>query len=643
MTNRSRCRWCVAILGVAGSFLVMTPAVLARPKHGGPGRKPSVARVWNEQLLGAIRIDIPKPPVHARNLFHLSVAMWDAWAAYSPRAVGYLVTEKHRSRDLRAARAEAISFAAYRLLQYRFPVGYFDGDGKPCHPNAPISQASLDAQMEGLGFDRSFTSTDGPSPAALGNRIAAAVIAHGQQDGSNEGAGLCYPDGTGYASVNPELIFALPDAGYLIDPNRWQPLAFDYFVTQNGIALGQAVQSFVGVGWGDVLPFALALADVGPGTGLYLDPGPQPRLGGIGEGVVKNAMLELIRLSSQIDTSANVLVDISPSAMLNNPLGTDEGQGRRRNPVTRRPYPPNLVDRADFQRVVTEYWADGPRSETPPGHWNVIANKVADHPRMRKHKRIGGRGRVVGDLEWDVKVYLALNGAVHDAAIWAWSNKQYYDSSRPITLIRHMARMGQSSDSSAPSYHSDGLPLVPDLIELITSETTRAGGRHAHLAGHEGEIAIRAWLDDPSRPSVIPNGVGFRRGVEWMPYMPRNFVTPPFPGYTSGHSAFSRSAAEVLTAITGSRFFPGGIATLVAPQDEFLSIEPGPARTLKLQWATYYDAADQAGISRRFGGIHPYFDDYPSRIAGSQIGKKAWARARALYGRSSEEHHRRGS
>jgi hypothetical protein len=117
-----------------------------------------------------------------------------------------------------------------------------------------------------------------------------------------------------------------------------------------------------------------------------------------------------------------------------------------------------------------------------------------------------------------------------------------------------------------------------------------------------------------------------------MPYMPRNFVTPPFPGYTSGHSTFSRSAAEVLAAVTGSPFLPGGLGSFVAAQNEYLAIERGPSHTVELQWATYFDAADLAGISRRFGGIHPCYDDYPSRITGSRIGMKAWAKARLLYG-----------
>ena len=610
--------------------------VMLRPaaSAGGavPDAGPSVARLWDEQLLAAIRIDIPKPPAHARNLFHLSVAMWDAWAAYSPTAFGYLVKEKHRAVDVEAARAEAISYAAYRLLKYRFPVGYLDIDLKPCHPNDATTQAAFDAQMDALGYDRTFTSTDGDSPAALGNRIAAAVIAYGQTDGSNEGVGLCYPDDTGYAPVNPELIFKLPGVGPIVDPNRWQPLAFDFFVTQNGIPIGKSIQRFVGVGWADVKPFALGPEDVDAATGLHMDPGPQPRLGGAGDAVVKDAIVELIRLSGRIDTTQDVLVDISPAAMFNNPLGSDDGAGYPFNPATGAPYPPDMVNRADYQRVVTEFWADGPRSETPPGHWNVIANSVSDNPLMSRQKRPGGRGKAVNGLEWDVKVYLALNGAVHDAAIWAWGSKNLYDSSRPITLIRYMAGLGQSSDPSLPSYNPDGLPLVPGLIELITPETTAPGGELAGLAGFEGQIAIRAWLGGPSDPATQVGGAGWKRGVQWMPYMPKNFVTPPFPGYTSGHSVFSRSAAEVLAAITGTPFFPGGLGSFVAPQDAFLRIERGPGVTVVLQWATYYDAADQAGISRRFGGIHPYYDDYPSRITGSRIGKRAWAKAQELYG-----------
>src|SRR6476661_900480 len=80
----------------------------------------SIARDWDEQILAAIRIDTPNPPVHARNLFSLSVVMYDTWAAYDNVAVGYIYHGKQTSGDVAAARREAISYAAWRLLKERF-------------------------------------------------------------------------------------------------------------------------------------------------------------------------------------------------------------------------------------------------------------------------------------------------------------------------------------------------------------------------------------------------------------------------------------------------------------------------------------------------------------------------------------------
>src|SRR3954466_13253250 len=79
----------------------------------------SVARVWDERALGAIRVDTPHPPAQARNLFSLSVCMYDAWAAYDSVAVGYVYRGKHTAPDVEAARREAISYAAYRMLRER--------------------------------------------------------------------------------------------------------------------------------------------------------------------------------------------------------------------------------------------------------------------------------------------------------------------------------------------------------------------------------------------------------------------------------------------------------------------------------------------------------------------------------------------
>ncbi|MGZ9160961.1 MAG: vanadium-dependent haloperoxidase, partial [Candidatus Limnocylindrales bacterium] len=236
----------------------------------------------------------------------------------------------------------------------------------------------------------------------------------------------------------------------------------------------------------------------------------------------------------------------------------------------------------------------------------------------------------VDRLEWDVKTYLALNGAVHDAAIAAWGLKGYYDSVRPISMIRYMGSLGQSSDPNGPAYHPDGLPLVPDLIEVITDATTAAGGRHVALAGHEGEIAIRAWAGVPADPKTQASGAKWILAVQWVPYQLPTFVTPAFQGYVSGHSTFSRAAAEVMTAMTGSEFFPGGISGYTIPTGS-LKNEMGPTTDVKLEWATYYDAADQAGQSRILGGIHIVADDFNGRRIGSECGLAAWARAQLYY------------
>jgi len=115
-----------------------------------------------------------------------------------------------------------------------------------------------------------------------------------------------------------------------------------------------------------------------------------------------------------------------------------------------------------------------------------------------------------------------------------------------------------------------------------------------------------------------------------VPYQRPTFVTPAFPGYVSGHSTFSRAAAEVLTSITGSRYFPGGIAEFTVEAGSLIH-EEGPSEDVTLQWASYYDAADQAGISRLYGGIHPSIDDFSGRQMGSICGQDAWTLAAAHF------------
>jgi hypothetical protein len=540
--------------------------------------------------------------------------MWDAWAAYDATAAGYLFKDKPPANpcDVPAARNEAISYAAYRVLSARF-LKAVGGD---------ISLSQFADLMDANHYSTALTTTEGDTPAAVGNRIGKLVLDYGLADGSNEANAYAAAD---YKPVNDPLVVAAPGIT-LKDPNRWQPLAIERLVAQNGVVLPSGIQTAVGPHWGHVSPFAVP---AGGQAGVPFDPGPPPRFGDPAtDALYRSQAVEVIRDSSRLDALSDATIDISPSALGANDLGSNNGHGYATNPVTGRPYASNIVRQGDFYRAIAEFWADGPKSETPPGHWNVIANAVSDE--LAPNLRIGGTGPVVDRLQWDVKMYLALNGAVHDAAIVAWGLKGHYDSIRPISMIRYMASLGQSTDASLPSYHREGLPLVPGLVELVTKDKTAAGGPMARLKGNEGKIAVRSWLSDPAEQRAQNQHVGWILGIAWTPYQLPTFVTPSFPGYVSGHSTFSRAAAEVLTALTGSPYFPGGLTERKIGANTF-RIETGPALDVVLQWATYYDAADQAGQSRLYGGIHVQADDFAGRRLGSMCGKDAWLLAQRYY------------
>jgi hypothetical protein len=579
-----------------------------------------IARVWNEQQLSAIRIDRPHPPVQARNLFSVSVAMYDAWAAYDTTAVGYVYRGKHTAADAAAARREAVSYAAYRMLRERYALSL----------NAATTLPILDSQLAALGYSTGNTSSDTSTPAGVGNIVATAVSAWFIEDGARQLQSYAdYPLGQGgYVPINVPLVTGLSGTT-VVDVNRWQRLAIANALDQNGNPIG-SIQTFQGPQWLGVRPFGMGRSD---STLPWIDPGPPPFLNGVGDAQFRSEVVDVIRRSSELTPDDGVVRDYSPGSFGNNSLGANDGTGHPLNPLTGLPYAANPIKRGDFARVLAEYWADGPSSETPPGHWNVVANTASDHPSFVK--RIGGTGPVLDDLEWEVKLYFTLNAAVHDAACAAWSLKRYYDGWRPISAIRYMGQLGQSTVTGTPSYHPDGLPLVPGLIELVTNATAQSGQRHFGLP--VGAIAIKSWPGQPADPVNQYSGVKWILAADWMPFQKKSFVTPGFPGYVSGHSTFSRSAAEVLTAITGSPFFPGGLAVHNAPANTSLAFEKGPSQTVQLQWATYYDAADQAGISRQWGGIHPSVDDLAGRRVGSRCGLGVWNLARQYFDGSITE------
>ena len=656
----------LSYLKFAFLLLALVPAL---PQSGqAQEAEHDIAYEWIEAQLKGIRVDFARPPIHARNLFHVSVAMYDAWAAYDEVAETFLLGKTVGGYtvefdgipenilpflDIPESRKEAISYAAYRVLTHRYANS----------PGVATSQARFDSLFVANGYDPSLTSTNYGfgSPAALGNYIAEQVIAFGMQDGANEAFDYI---NLYYEPFNDQLVVSDPGNPTISDPNRWQPLAIEGFVDQSGQVL-ESAPPFQSPEWGWVAPFALQNDQLdlyerdGETWPTYLDPGPPVYTGGDqpfeSDSMYKHHFAMVSIWQSHHDPFNGVMIDASPATIGNAPefpddlldygdfynyfTGGDAGTGHDLNPHTGLPYEEQLVPLGDYARILAEFWADGPDSETPPGHWFSILNEVMSHPDFTYDWM--GEGDEIDPMEYEVKAYLTLGGAVHDAAIAAWSAKGYYDYTRPVSAILYMADQGQSSDPTLPSYSPNGIPLYPGYIELVDDTDPLAGD----LGENIGKIKVFTWqgpdyidtfegdngLDIPVDTAGNIAGVDWILAENWWPYQRPSFVTPPFAGYVSGHSTFSRSAAEVMTAITGDAFFPGGMGEFYCPQDDFLVFEIGPSVDVTLQWATYYDASDQCSLSRIYGGIHPVTDDIRGRQMGIVCGTQAVNLAQAHF------------
>jgi membrane-associated phospholipid phosphatase len=623
----------------------------------------SIARHWMDTYLEVIPHDASRPTIHARNLYHLSLAMYEAWAAFEPDQPTFMLGKTYKdfscpceipdfnqlTKDsLESARKRAISYAAYRVIFFRL--------NEYSTKNSYLEHV-MDTFALSLGYDRGIQSQNYQEgdPAALGNYIADCVTNFGVEDGAAE---LDNHETRFYNPRNPMLDVSKPANPDLLYPNHWQPLdlraynrlngidpTFDFdIISTNGL---NPTDDFLTPEWGWVKPFALTDDDLQVYVEkkirypVYLDPGAPPyfKLDPADSILTQNYLwnfLTVLYWSRHLDPADSVKIDISPGAIGNTQdlprefeaykaffdlqKGGTRSLGHQKNPSTRKPYAPNWVYRGDYARVIAEYWVDGVGTVSPPGHWMSTLNYVTDHQKFKR--KWGGKGKKLDALEWDVKSYLLMAGAMHDAAIAAWSVKGYYDYIRPISVIRWRAGVGQNSDSTLPAYYPYGLPLIPGLVELVEEGDPLAGANNEHLH----KIKLYAWrgheaFSDPRKERA---GVGWMLGESWWPYQRYGASTPPFAGYVSGHSTFSAAGAEVMTRLTGDPFFPGGLAEFTATKNTFLQFEKGPSQDVTLQWATYEDAAGECALSRIWGGIHPPSDDIPGRWMGQEVGKKAF-------------------
>ncbi|HAP68459.1 MAG TPA: hypothetical protein DCR04_01815 [Flavobacteriales bacterium] len=638
-------------------FLTAIVLISASPNLKAEGDT-TVVTVWMKAMLEAIRNEEGRPTIHARNLFHASVVLYDAWAVYDEKAETYLLGKTVHGvhspyenpmllngMDLDSARNITMNYAIYRFLWDRF--NQYSSKNRTIIP--------LDDLFDDLGFDRGFQSVDyqSGSPAALGNYIAQCMIDYSVQDGSNEDD---QHQILHYQPVNPPIKPHLPGTK-IQKPNRWQPISIREYIDKRGfepdllewnvnvLQLNEDV--FLSPEWGAVHPFSLNKDEAsvyereGFDYTVYNDPGDPPYLD-LNTDSLDNASEQykwgflLVALwSAHHDPSDSVMIDISPGAI--GPIGSlpenysdydkwydivnggIKTKGHKVNPYTNKPYEPNVVPRGDYSRVIAEYWVDGVNTYTPPGHWIKLLHDVSYHPTCKKRWR--GTGDVLSQLEWDVKAHLVMAGSLHDAAIAAWGAKGWYDYVRPISAIRLMAQKGQCSDKSLPNYHPAGLPIIKGKMEVVAENDPLAG----KMLEHVGKMKMLSWQGPDLVQDQLTDvaGVGWILAENWWPYQRYSFVTPPFAGYISGHSTFSIAAADVLASVTGDPFFPEGLAEFTAKKNEFLIFEDGPSQDITLQWATYREAAEETCLSRVWGGIHPPADDIQGRIVGEKVAVSA--------------------
>lgn len=529
---------------------------------------PTISVRWDRLAQEAVINTAPGPTIASRAYGMVHTAIYDAWSAYDPLAVGTQLgdaLQRPGPENTAANKTEAMSFAAHRVLSELFPT-----------------QVDLfDELMADLGYDPDDTAMDARTPAGIGNISAEALLTFRRNDGSNQlgdhpdGDGTPYSDISGYQPVN--------QPGDPIDIERWTPeqVPID---AQPGEE--QRVQRFLTPHWGYVVPFSSALE-----SGRRL-PLPEPFLSFDGESdweanpnpffpdfghdpshfspwheLRPSEPEPFLLVDGEVDLQAGTIalsdgssVPISPEIVgtIINPEFIEQTE--------------QVVDYsaylADEHKLIAEFWEDAGGTSFPPGTWMTFGQYVSardDHT-----------------LDEDVKLFFNLGNAVFDAGVATWESKVYYDYARPVRTVRELGELG--------------------LIGEFDSEL--------------GGFAIEAW-GGPGE------GIQTILAADFLTYQtPGSDPSPPFAEYVSGHSTFSAAGAEILRRFTGSDDF--GAAVTFEPEES--RFEPGmtPQTPVTLEWETFGEAAAEAGISRLYGGIHFQDGDLNGRSLGRQVAGKVW-------------------
>ena len=494
---------------------------------------PTISRLWDELAQEAVINSVSGPTIASRAYAMVHTAMYDAWSAYDPLAIGTQLgdnLQRPLSENTNFNKTQAMSFAAYRVLSELFPA----------------QVETFNKLMVKLGLETNNTTTDTTTPAGIGNVSAEALLRFRSNDGSNQLGDDPNGDGTPYSDISSYEPINFP--GSSINIERWtpEPVPIDAEPGEE-----DRIQTFLTPQWGKVIPFSsISVEKIRPQP-------PKPFL--------------LVDGEVDLDASTITLPDGSVVAISKDIVGTiinPEFIAQAENIANVRA---NLTDE---QKLIAELWEDGHGTSYPPGTWMNFGEFIS--------------ARDNHTLDEDVKLFFSLGNALFDAGIAAWGSKVFYDYARPVRVVRELGAQG-----------------------LIGEFNPELGG-----------FAIDSWKDPTEGTATI-------LATNFLTYQaPGEEPSPPFAEYISGHSSFSAAGAEILKRFTGSDDFGGGI-TFEVGESVF---EPGitPKVPVTLEWNTFSEASDQAGISRIYGGIHFEDGDLNGRALGREVAEHVWEKTQGV-------------
>ena len=413
----------------------------------------SIVSDWNETALAEVRLARQGPPIVARALAIAHTCMYEAWTAYDKRALGSVVGNSLR-RPV-PEHTDANKAKAISHAAYGCLVNLY-----------PAGIDRLIAAMRRSGFDPADRSTDLTTPQGIGNVAANAVIASRRFDGANQYGDLNpgpYSDYTGYAARNPPMPFCNPLTVGPCAPNttdlyHWQPL-----VSNTG-----RTQRFVAPHWERVRPFAL------PSASIFDD---RP---------------DIAPLPNYLQGPGRLEADVAQMIQISGALSAQ-------------------------QKLIVEYWADGPDTELPPGHWSLFAQFVSQRDNH--------------GIDQDVKLFFAMQNASFDAGIVAWHLKRKHDGVRPITPVRVLKQGQQIFAWGGPgqpngwipgekwSPYNPGSNLTPAFPGYVSGHSTFSAASAAVLQAFTGS-------DRFGYATVIPPNFG--RVELGVPQVPTELSYPTF-------------------------------------------------------------------------------------------------------------------